>query len=172
MDESESSLLEYLDLSQLTCLNEAGQHNVKSILASKVRNSTSSFLESDVDEQLLINITFNQTVRIRAVAIQSPTVVQAPRRVKLYINSPSLGFDNIEEGASKIAQEIELSEDQVSEGKRVPLRYVRFQAVNSLHIFVESNHGDDEHTCIGAIDVFGFPVLGARDLSGLKRQGD
>lgn len=50
------SLLEYLDLSQLNCLNEAESHSFKSIVASKSRNATGSYLLSDADEQLLLNI--------------------------------------------------------------------------------------------------------------------
>lgn len=50
------SLLEYLDLSQLNCLNEAEDHTFKSIVSSKSRNATGSYLLSDADEQLLLNI--------------------------------------------------------------------------------------------------------------------
>lgn len=50
------SLLEYLDSTQLNCLNESDTHNIKSILGNKTRNTGKSYLESDSDEQLLINI--------------------------------------------------------------------------------------------------------------------
>jgi PITH domain len=50
------SLLEYLDLSQLNCLNEVEEHNLKSILSTKTRNTTDSYLLSDTDEELLLNI--------------------------------------------------------------------------------------------------------------------
>ena len=43
-------------------------------------------------------------------------------------------------------------------GKRIPLRFVRFQNVNSLHIFVASNQGGEEETMINSIDLFGLPV--------------
>ncbi|CCM00148.1 uncharacterized protein FIBRA_02175 [Fibroporia radiculosa] len=170
MEESEKSLLEHLDLSQLTCLNEEGDNSLKSILSSRSRNTGSSYLLSDVDEQLLLNITFNQTVRIRSIAIQTSNVAQAPRKIKLITNRHTLGFDDIEDGS--IAQEFELSEDQVRDGKRIQLRYVRFQAVTSLHIFVESNQGNEDQTRVDAVDIYGFPVAGTRDLSGLKKVED
>jgi PITH domain len=50
------SLLEFLDLSQLNCLNEVDEHNLKSILSDKTRNMTDSYLLSDADEELLLNI--------------------------------------------------------------------------------------------------------------------
>ncbi|KAI0928142.1 hypothetical protein AcW1_005484 [Taiwanofungus camphoratus] len=172
MDESEISLLEHLDLSQLTCLNEEGEYTLKSIVSSKTKNTaTSSYVLSDVDEQLLLNIIFNQTVRVRSMVIQTSNVAQAPRKIKILINRPSISFDDIEDG-QEVAQEFELTEDQVKEGKRIPLRYVRFQAVNSLHIFVEANQGGEDRTRIDAVDFFGFPVVGTRDLSGLRKQED
>jgi len=167
IEESETSLLEHLDLQQLTCLNEDEEHSLKSIVGSRTKNTTGSYLLSDADEQLLLNVTFNQTVRIRSIVIQTSNVAQAPRKIKLAINRPSLGFDDIEN--EEAAQEFELTEDQVREGKRIPLRYVRFQAVNTLHIFVESNQGGEDQTRIDTIDFYGFPVMGTRDLSGLRK---
>jgi len=171
MEDSDKSVLEHLDLQQLTCLNEDEEHTFKSIVSNRAKNTGDAYLLSDVDEQLLLNVTFNQTVRIRSIAIQSSNVAQAPRKIKLLINRPTIGFDDFSEG--EFTQEFELTEDQVKEGKRIPLRFVRFQAVNALHIFVESNHGDEEQTRIDAIDVYGTAVMtGTRDLSGLKKVED
>jgi len=50
------SLLEFLDTSQLNCLNEAVQHPLKPILEGKVRNTTDKYLLSDADDQLLLNV--------------------------------------------------------------------------------------------------------------------
>lgn len=98
-------------------------------------------------------------------------------------NKPSLSFDDVEDGAS-VLQELELSADDVREGRRVPLRFVRFQSVNSLHvrasslpssvwfwrcagcslltgdvqIFVVSNQGGEDETRIDSIDIFGMPL--------------
>ncbi|OCH95216.1 DUF1000-domain-containing protein, partial [Obba rivulosa] len=165
----QTSLLEHLDVSQLTCLNENGEHTLKSIVGDRKRNTSSAYLESDVDEQLLLNVTFNQTTRIRALALQTKPehAAQAPARIKLILNRPTLGFDDVDD--SGVVQELELTPEQVRDGKPVPLRFVRFQAVNTLHIFVESNQGGEEQTRIDAIDVFGTPVVGTRDLSGLRK---
>ena len=51
-----SSLLEFLDTTQVNCGNESASHDLKSILSTKSLNTSSAYLESDADEQLLINI--------------------------------------------------------------------------------------------------------------------
>jgi hypothetical protein len=51
------SLLEHLDGQQINCLNESTGHTIKSILSTKGANTSSSaYLLSDTDEQLLITI--------------------------------------------------------------------------------------------------------------------
>lgn len=50
------SLLEFLDTSQLNCLNEAAQHPLRPILEGKVRNTSEKYLLSDADDQLLLNL--------------------------------------------------------------------------------------------------------------------
>ncbi|KAI0653209.1 DUF1000-domain-containing protein [Cubamyces menziesii] len=171
MAETEVSLLEQLDLSQLTCLNEAQEHTLKSIVANKKKNTGSAYLLSDADEQLLLSLPFSQTVKVRAIALQTSNVAQGPRKIRLVINRPSLSFDDVEDEAS-VVQEIDLSEEDVREGRKVPLRFVRFQSVNSLHIFVVSNQGGEDETRIDAIEVFGTPVMGTRDVSGLRKVED
>ncbi|CAL1703870.1 unnamed protein product [Somion occarium] len=166
----DKSLLEFLDTPQLNCLNEEGEHTLKALLSSKSKNTSSStYLLSDADEQLLLNIPFNQTVRVRSIVIQSSNLEQAPKTIKLFINKESLGFEDVEDATEpEAAQIFELTEEQVEEGKPISLRFVRFQTVNSLHIFVATNGGDDV-TRIDALDILGVPVAGTRDLSGLKK---
>jgi hypothetical protein len=160
----EASLLEVLDPLQVNCLNEASDHTLKSILELKKLNTSTEFLVSDADEQLLLNIPFNQSVRIKSIVIRSQVQTQQPRLVKLFINRPSIGFDDVDGEAAQI---IDLTEDVVTQGQRIPLRFVRFQNVNSLHIFVVSN-GGDELTRIDGVDVLGVPTGGTRDLTALQ----
>jgi len=166
------SLLEYLDLSQLNCLNEDDDHTFKSIVSSKSRNVTSSYLLSDADEQLLLNIYFNQAVRVRSIFLQSRNAEQAPKEIKLFINRPSLGFEDVEDASEPdAAQVLELSrEDVVEEGKRIFLRFVRFQSVNSLHIFIKSNQGEGDESRLDVLEIFGTLVETTKDLSGLRKQ--
>ncbi|KAJ3799859.1 DUF1000-domain-containing protein [Lentinula aff. detonsa] len=170
-EQGDVSLLQFLDLQQLNCLNEAVEHNLKSIVSSKSLNTSSSYLESDADEQLLLNIAFNQSVRVKSLVIKSTDIAHAPKKIKLAINRPNLGFDDVAEAEEPaVAQVLELDQETVTKGNPISLRFVRFQSVNSLHIFVVSNHGDEDETKIDAIDIIGVPVETTKDLSGLRQQ--
>ncbi|KAI0316801.1 PITH domain-containing protein [Amylostereum chailletii] len=172
-ESSDTSLLELLDLSQLNCLNEDSARTLRSICSSKSLNTSDSFLLSDADEQLLLSIPFNQTVRVRSIAIRSTSPEQAPKTIKLLVNRQSIGFEDVQDAEEPdVAQKLELTADQTREGRRIGLRFVRFQSVNSLHIFVESNQGGSDITRIDSIDVVGQPVESTKDLSGLKKQED
>lgn len=59
------------------------------------------------------------------------------------MNKPSIGFEDVEdaEAGTEVAQTIELSEDQVRDGQKIPLRFVRFQNVNSLHVSCQWSAG-------------------------------
>ncbi|KAG8771396.1 Thioredoxin-like protein 1 [Ceratobasidium sp. 428] len=167
------SLLEYLDSTQLNCLNESDTHNVKSILGNKIRNTGKSYLESDSDEQLLINLYFNQSVRIRSIIIHTVDASHAPKTIKLAINRPALGFEDVESAAEPEMAQVfeELSPEDIANSRRIPLRFVRFQSVTSLHIFVASNQGGEDETQINAIDVFGQPVETTK-MAGLRQTED
>jgi len=112
---------------------------------------------------------FNRTVKIRSIVLQTSIATQAPKTVKFLINRPSLGFEDAEDS---VENEVELSQDDVEAGKAIALKYVRFQAVNSLHIFVASNQGGEDQSRIDVLDIIGQPVQTTRDLSGLKKQED
>ena len=61
--------------------------------------------------------------------------MQAPKNIKLFVNRPSLGFEDVEDASEpEAAQVLELSNEDVKEGNRIVLRFVRFQTVNSLHV--------------------------------------
>ncbi|KZT29304.1 DUF1000-domain-containing protein [Neolentinus lepideus HHB14362 ss-1] len=167
------SLLEFVNNSQTTCLNESFEHGIKSILSSKKKNTSDAYLLSDADEQLLLNISFNQTVRVRSIVIKSTNASQAPQEIKILVNRSSVGFEDVQDAKEpEIAQALNLTEEQVTEGQQIPLRFVRFQTVNSIHIFVASNHGGEDETRIDAVDILGVPVETTKDLSGLKKQDE
>jgi len=104
--------------------------------------------------------------------LQSRNAEQAPKEIKLFINRPSLGFEDVEDASEPdAAQVLELSrEDVVEEGKRIFLRFVRFQSVNSLHIFIKSNQGEGDESRLDVLEIFGTLVETTKDLSGLRKQ--
>lgn len=66
----------------------------------------------------------------------SPTA-QAPKVVKVFINLPrSMGFDDAER--SEATQVLELSEEDYKDDGLIPLRYVKFQNVQSVTVRIRS----------------------------------
>nr|GAT58020.1 predicted protein [Mycena chlorophos] len=166
------SLLEHVDKQQSYALNESSKHTLRSIIDDKTRNTTTNFVQSDDgDPELLLNIHFNQTVRVRSIVFKAAGD-GAPKKIRLLANGGgAVGFEDIGDDDSA-TQTIELSAEDVANGKPTPLRFVRFQSVNSIHIFIVSNQGDADETRLDALDILGVPVETTKDLSGLKKQDE
>ena len=78
---------------------------------------------------------FNQAVRVRSIIIHSKVKAQAPKTIKILVNRPNLGFEDVEDAEEpEVTQSLSVSDAAVTAGEPVPLRFVRFQAVNSLHV--------------------------------------
>lgn len=62
---------------------------------------------------------------------------KGPSVIKILVNRPSISFEDVEETQeSEVAQVVQLSEEDIRAGKRIPLRFVRFQSVNSVHVSI------------------------------------
>ncbi|OCF42277.1 thioredoxin [Kwoniella heveanensis CBS 569] len=147
------SLLKHVISKGLTCLNESSEHPLSSIVGPNPGPRGRSYLESDVDPELLISIPFQDPVKLRSISIFSAiSPGQAPKTVKLFINNTNIDFADAESLAP--AQELELTTEQVK-GDKIDLRLVRFQNVRSLHILVKDNQEDEETTRIDSIDIYG-----------------
>jgi PITH domain len=96
-------------------------------------------------------------VKLQYLVLAGPAGGHAPKGVKLFVNRPSIGFDEcVDESAQ---QEVELSEAQAA-GEAVPLKLAKFSGVNTLTIFVGSNQGDEEATRVSKIVVSGMSIQG------------
>lgn len=110
-------------------------------------------------------------VQITSVADEDEDVMR-PKVVKLFTNRPhNLGFEDAEGEAP--TQLIELGEkDWSPEGTaNIPLRFVKFQNINSLVLFVESGDGEGEKTRIDRIRLIG-ETGEKRDMGKLEKIGD
>lgn len=95
-----------------------------------------------------------------------------PKVVKLFTNRPhNLGFEDAEGEAP--TQLIELSEkDWNPDGTaNIPLRFVKFQNITSLALFVESGDGEGEKTRIDRIRLIG-ETGGGGSTGKLEKIGD
>jgi PITH domain len=82
-------------------------------------------------------------VRVRSIVISTSAPSQGPKEIKLLVNRPSLGFEDVEDQVEPaVAQVLKIPRDVIQEGKHIPLRFVRFQTVNSLHVRVLSFRDD------------------------------
>ncbi|WWC87323.1 thioredoxin [Kwoniella dendrophila CBS 6074] len=150
----EGSLLKQIVSNGLSCLNESSEHPLSSIIGPNPGPKGVSYLESDVDSELLISIPFQDQIKLKSISIFSiVSPSQAPKTIELYINQPNIDFQDTEN--LNPSQELELTQEQIKKGEKIDLRFVRFQNVRSLQILVKSNQEDEETTRIDSIDLFG-----------------
>ncbi|XP_023799782.1 thioredoxin-like protein 1 isoform X1 [Cyanistes caeruleus] len=72
---------------------------------------------------------------------------------------------------SEPTQALQLGPEDIREDGIIQLRYVKFQNVNSVTLFVQSNHGDEETTIISYFTFIGTPVQ-ATNMNDFKRVSD
>ena len=181
----------------LECLSPTPHQNNKPTKQG-YREDAGLFLESDTDEQLLINIPFTQgkgeneknremerkrgtrppemaslwrsplprfahpprgkktlspAVKLTSISIRAPEADKAPRRVRVFVNRPSIGFPEAE--SDPAAAEFELSAYSVANGTPQALKVAKFTSVNSIAIFFADNLGGGEVTRVSAIALEG-----------------
>ncbi|KAF7817843.1 PITH domain-containing protein [Senna tora] len=160
-------LLDFIDWSGVECLNQSSTHSLPNALKQGYREDDGLHLESDADEQLLLYIPFTQVVKLHSFAIKGPEE-EGPKTVKLFSNKEHMGFSNVNDfPPSDVAV---LSPENLT-GKPVILKYVKFQNVRSLTIFIEDNQTDSENTKIQKIVLYGTTVE-TTDMKGLKKIED
>eukprot|EP00928_Gymnodinium_smaydae_P084956 TRINITY_DN68243_c0_g1_i1.p1 TRINITY_DN68243_c0_g1~~TRINITY_DN68243_c0_g1_i1.p1 ORF type:complete len:163 (+),score=43.70 TRINITY_DN68243_c0_g1_i1:35-490(+) len=118
---------------------------------ANIFNEGASYLQSDADQQLLLNIPFKQPTGLTGLQLWSSGEA-APAVLKLFVNNPTFGFDDAE--STEPVQTIQLSQEDALSGAAIPLRLAKFRNVHSLQIFVEENHGADV-TRIRRLDILG-----------------
>ncbi|KAK9503601.1 hypothetical protein O3M35_010129 [Rhynocoris fuscipes] len=154
-------LLSFIMKNQCEALNESDDHPLSHCLTS-----SGGFLESDCDEQLIISLAFNQAVKVHSIKFKGPAD-KGPKKVKLFINQPNtLDFDA---AASNVAvQELDVSKEDLTEGNPINLRFVKFQNVQNIQIFVQENQDGTETTQIDHLQLIGSPIV-TTNMSDFKR---
>eukprot|EP00245_Coleochaete_scutata_P003003 TRINITY_DN14271_c0_g1_i1.p1 TRINITY_DN14271_c0_g1~~TRINITY_DN14271_c0_g1_i1.p1 ORF type:complete len:176 (+),score=48.15 TRINITY_DN14271_c0_g1_i1:118-645(+) len=148
-------LIEQINWQSVECLNEKPSSTYVNALKQGYREDEGLMLESDDDEQLLLYFAFNQMVKLHSIVVKAPNDGSGPKTLKLFANREHMGFSNVTDFPA--SQDIILSPEQL-EGKPVPLKFVKFQNVRSLTMFVESNQGETEVTKIQKLAVLGTTV--------------
>lgn len=158
-------------MSKPLALNEKGKNSQAKKKKEEEQEEGKDWVESDTDEQLMLYVPFMSTMKVHSLQITSlpPTTTEAedgqdeddlpmrPKELKLYSNRPNvLGFDETEDVPA--TQEVVLNQadwDEKTGTAKVELRFVKFQNVKSLVIFVVNGDGEGEKTRIDRIRVVG-----------------
>ncbi|GMH72986.1 hypothetical protein TrRE_jg617, partial [Triparma retinervis] len=104
--------------SECYCLNECHDATHENLFIGDDRLA----LKSDADEQLLIHITFNETVKVSGLKFTAFNTANldlqtAPKYIKVFVNRPSMGFSDAED--VEPTEEFELTEEEISNEKGI-----------------------------------------------------
>ncbi|RQM07290.1 hypothetical protein DH86_00000989 [Scytalidium sp. 3C] len=138
------------------------------------------WVESDTDEQLMLFVPFQSTLKAHTIQITSlppkddddDDVPMRPKTIKIYSNRPHiLGFEEAED--IEATQSITLSpSDWDSTGTAtIPLRFVKFQYVTSLVFFVVDGEGSGDKVRLDRVRIIG-EAGEKRELGKLEKIGD
>ncbi|KAI5199656.1 DUF1000-domain-containing protein [Aureobasidium subglaciale] len=176
--------VDQLNLDFLNVDSEAGNARAvfntaqPSAISKSKSTGEKDWIESDTDDQLMLYIPFNGALKVHSLHITSfPTEgdddIVRPRTLKLYSNKSNvLSFD--EADSIPETQEITLQDsdwDAKTGTAKVDLRFVKFQNVSSLVIFVVDGDGDGEKTRIDRIKIIG-ETGEKRAMGKLEKIGD
>ncbi|KAF2015896.1 DUF1000-domain-containing protein [Aaosphaeria arxii CBS 175.79] len=146
------------------------------------------WVESDVDEQLMLYIPFTSTLKVHTIQITSlpPTsndddddddddddeAPVRPKTVHIYTNKQhNLGFEEAEDITATQTIELKPSDWDAKTGTaKLELRFVKFQSVSSLVLFVADGEGESEKTRIDRIHIIGESGE-KRDMGKLEKVG-
>ncbi|OLY78808.1 Thioredoxin-like protein 1 [Smittium mucronatum] len=152
------NLSQFIIKSQLECLNHSDDDDIQNVL-----KPDESIISSDVDEQLLLNIVFSQPVKLFAIKITpGKEMEQAPKSVKLFSNIQNMSFSDAESNSPTDATEF--TEETYKSGGIFKVKFVRFQNISNLSIFINDNIGDGEVTSLQSVTLIGTPIQ-ANDFS-------
>lgn len=155
----------------------------KSKASAEGSNGGKDWVESDTDPQLMLFMPFQSTLKVHTLHITSlpPTEADAdddevpmrPRTVQLYTNrAHNLGFEEAEDIQTTQSFELKASDwDAETDTAKLELRFVKFQNVTSLVVFVVDGDGDGERTRIDRIRIIGESGE-KRDMGKLEKIGD
>ena len=159
------------DIGGAKTLFDTSKPSSLSVAKGKEKKSDSEppkdWVESDTDEQLMLFIPFRSTLKIHTLHITSlprsastgedDEVPMRPKTIQLYTNrSHILGFEEAED--LQATQAITLGApdwDEATGTAKIELRFVKFQSVSSLVIFVVDGEGDGEKVRIDRLRIIG-----------------
>ncbi|KAM8976647.1 PITH domain-containing protein 1 [Pelodytes ibericus] len=134
----EYALFRRIDLDKLECLNEKSEGSGKSVFrAWEDRGDRSLFVESDDDEELLFNIPFTGSVKLKGIILIGEDSDSHPAEMRLFKNIPHMSFDDVGREADQV---FSLNIDVAGE-LEYATKIARFSNVSHLTIHISKNFG-------------------------------
>ncbi|KAF7661694.1 hypothetical protein LDENG_00255780 [Lucifuga dentata] len=129
-----------IDLQKMQCLNESRDGDGKLVFKPwDKRTERDTFVESDVDEELLFNIPFTGSVKLKGIIISGEDDGSHPAELRLFKNIPQMSFDDTRREPD---QAFRLNRDPLAE-LEYPTKIARFSNVHHLSIHVSKNFGEE-----------------------------
>lgn len=136
----EYGLYRRIDLDKLQCLNESRDGDGRLVFKPwDQRNERDKFVESDADEELLFNIPFTGSVKLKGIIISGEDDDSHPAEIRLYKNIPQMSFDDT---GREPEQAFRLNKDPVA-SLEYPTKIARFSNVQHLSIHISKNFGSE-----------------------------
>eukprot|EP00466_Bigelowiella_natans_P018025 jgi/Bigna1/89178/estExt_fgenesh1_pg.C_450017 len=160
-----ADLTKYVDAAKVTALNYDKSTKPESIFGGQ------GLIKSDTDEQLLIVVPFTEEVKIRHISFSAEGkegIDSAPKIVKIFKNAESMEFEEAED--TEPTAQLDLSADDLKNAEKLKLKFTKFQDVNSITIFVESNQGDEDVSFLSNVTFYGQSKPGT-NMKELKKAG-
>lgn len=140
------------------------------------------WVESDTDEQLMLYVPFQATLKVHSLHVTSlppksddddDEVPMRPKTIQFYTNRPHvLGFEEADDIPATQSVTLNPSDwDEKTGTAKVELRFVKFQNVTSLVLFVVDGDGSGEKVRIDRVRVIG-ETGEKRTLGKLEKVGD
>lgn len=163
-------LNEYIDLNKASAINNKPTTYIKTILNS----SSSGLLQSDIDEQMIIIIPFNESVRIKSITFYANSELvndnmSPPNTIHVYVNNTNLDFNDCE--STSPIHKFELNNEQLQKGMNFPVKLTKFSNVQSLTFYVPSNSNNTDTTYLNRIDIYGSLIEGF-NVNNIKKIGE
>lgn len=157
-----------LEKSRCYARNEDSRYPWQNLLTGDTRIGC----KSDADEQLIIHFEFTEFVKIHSVKLtelsNGAQPENNPTRVLLFVNRNDLGFEDVDDVDPTTTLEL-TAEDLRETADGILLRYVNYQRVKTVTLYIEDNNGG-EISSLGKLQFFGKPVA-TTNMKDFKKQG-
>ncbi|KAL3068350.1 hypothetical protein niasHT_030641 [Heterodera trifolii] len=142
----------FINKERIVVLNESIDGSGKKVFKRwEERMEKETFVESDVDEELLFSVPFTGNVKLSGLCFSGRMDGSFPARVRIFKDRVNMSFDEAE--SAKPDQEMELKQDSAGLID-YPLTATKFSSVGHLALHFPANFGEDK-TCIYYIGLRG-----------------